>query len=171
MRVLFSLVFLLVVVATADAGPRSRGRSVGFQTAQSACPGGVCSFTTTPSFIQTSETAGVIQVAKSAQASDALDAVNAKRAGRGLAPYLRDEGLTAAAQSCAEHRASRRLFGHTSNDFQFLPPGASASAAGCAAYPAEYGWMSCCVYDSYRYAGAASVVGPDGRTYHHIFVR
>lgn len=102
---------------------------------------------------------------------DGLDEVNAKRAARGLRPFVRDEGLTQAARACAAFRAERGLFGHTGNDFAFVPPGASASSAGCAAYPASYGWMSCCVYESYTYAGAAWVTGRDGRRYMHLFVR
>ena len=103
--------------------------------------------------------------------SDALDEVNAKRAARGLRPYVRDEGLTQAARACAAFRAGHRLFGHTSNDFSFVPPGTAASSAGCAAYPASYGWMSCCVYENYTYGGAAWVMGPDGQRYMHLFVR
>ena len=102
---------------------------------------------------------------------DGLDEVNAKRAARGLRPFIRDEGLTQAAQACAAFRAANGLFGHTSNDFSFVPPGASASAAGCAAYPASYGWMSCCTYDGYTYGGAAWVTGRDGKRYMHLFVR
>jgi hypothetical protein len=104
-------------------------------------------------------------------AFDGLDEVNAKRAARGLAPFIRDEALTQAARSCAAYRASYRLFGHTSNDFAFVPAGSSASSAGCAAYPASYGWMSCCTYDGYTYAGAAWVMGPDGQRYMQLFVR
>lgn len=102
---------------------------------------------------------------------DGLDEVNAKRAARGLRPFVRDEGLTQAARACASFRAAHGLFGHTSNDFGFLPPGATASAAGCAAYPAQYGWMSCCTYDGYTYGGAAWVTGSDGKRYMHLFVR
>ncbi len=102
---------------------------------------------------------------------DGLDEVNAKRAARGLRPFIRDEGLTQAARTCARFRAANGLFGHTPNDFAFVPPGAFAASAGCAAYPAGYGWMSCCVYDNYTYAGAAWVTGRDGRRYMHLFVR
>jgi hypothetical protein len=102
---------------------------------------------------------------------DGLDEVNALRTRRGLRPFVRDEGLTQAARACAAHRAAYGLFGHTSNDFAFVPAGSWASSAGCAAYPASYGWMSCCVYDNYTYAGAAWVTGRDGRRYMHLFVR
>jgi len=102
---------------------------------------------------------------------DGLDEVNAKRAARGLRPYIRDEGLSQAAQACAAFRAQHGLFGHTSNDFGFVPAGTSASSAGCAAYPAGYGWMSCCTYDNYTYAGAAWVTGRDGQRYMQLYVR
>ena len=104
-------------------------------------------------------------------AGDGLDEVNAKRAARGLRPFIRDEGLTQAARSCAQFRAERGLFGHTGNDFAFVPAGSAASSTGCAAYPASFGWMSCCVYDNYTYAGAAWVTGRDGQRYMHLFVR
>lgn len=107
---------------------------------------------------------------------DGLDEVNAKRAARGLPPFARDDGLTRAAYDCARFRAARLMFGHTANDFAFVPPGCHAESAGCAAYPyaadgVTYGWMSCDTYDPYRYAGAAWVTGVDGRRFMHLFVR
>lgn len=107
---------------------------------------------------------------QAAAVPDALDEVNYKRALRGLRPFLRDPLLTVAARNTAVYRARYRMFGHTSNDFAFLPPGASADAAGCAAYTSDYGFLACCVYDDYQYAGAWSEMGPDGRVYHHLFV-
>lgn len=115
--------------------------------------------------------AGVVQASADSSVGDGLDEVNAKRMARGLRPFVRDEGLTQAARSCAQYRASYGLFGHTSNDFAFVPAGTYASSAGCAAYQAGFGWMSCCVYDNYTYAGAAWVTGRDGRRYMHLFVR
>jgi hypothetical protein len=113
----------------------------------------------------------VVLSSNSASAADALAQVNAQRAARGLPAYERDEALSVAAEAAARHRAERLLFGHCANDFAFLPAGVSADAAGCAAYPAEYGFMACATYDGYRWAGAASVPGRDGRVYHHLFVR
>jgi hypothetical protein len=115
--------------------------------------------------------APVVSAGYSGGAGDGLDEVNAKRAARGLRPFIRDAGLTQAASACAAFRAERGLFGHTSNDFAFLPPGATAASTGCAAYPASYGWMSCCVYEGYAFAGAAWVTGRDGRRYMHLLVR
>jgi hypothetical protein len=102
---------------------------------------------------------------------DGLAEVNAKRAARGLRPFLRDEGLSQAARACAQFRAARGLAGHTSNDFAFVPAGTHASSAGCAAAQPGFGWMSCCVYENYTYAGAAWVTGRDGQRYMHLFVR
>lgn len=113
--------------------------------------------------------------ARSPAADDALAEVNAKRAARGLRPFVRDEGLTRAALGAAQYRAARLMFGHATDhpmgDFRFLPPGVRAASAGCAAYPPRYGWMSCCVYENYTFAGAAWVTGRDGRRYMHLFVK
>jgi hypothetical protein len=119
----------------------------------------------------TTESTPATYDASGSSAFDGLDEVNAKRAARGLAPFIRDEGLMQAARACAAFRAQYGLFGHTSNDFAFVPAGTSAASAGCAAYPADHGWMSCCIYDGYTYAGAAWVTGRDGRRYMHLFVR
>lgn len=107
-------------------------------------------------------------------ADEALAEVNAYRAKRGLKPFIEDPGLTAAAKGAADYRARFHLFGHTEGgmgDFRFVPAGTKADAAGCAAYPARYGWMSCCADDNYTYAGAAWALGSDGKRYMHLFVR
>lgn len=103
--------------------------------------------------------------------SSALDEVNAARARRGLPPYVEDAALTAAAEGAAAFRAAHLIAGHTANDFAFLPAGATATAAGCAAWEPGLGWGSCCTYDSHRYAGAAWKTGRDGKRYMHLFVR
>ena len=106
---------------------------------------------------------------------DALDEVNAKRATRGLRPYIRDEGLTIAARACAKYRAERHMFGHAMDhpigDFRFLPKGVTAASAGCAAYPASYGWLSCDIWEPNRYGGAAWWPGTDGKRYMHLYIR
>lgn len=103
--------------------------------------------------------------------SDALHEVNAKRAQRGLRPYLHCPLLTMAANRCAELRARQRISGHLPNDFAHQPPGANASATGCAAWPPSMGWGSCAIYDRYTYAGAAYAYGADGLRYMHLFLR
>jgi hypothetical protein len=103
---------------------------------------------------------------------DALAEVNATRAQRGLRPYQHDPLLNQAAQACAKQRATRQISGHLpESDFHYLPSGASANAAGCAAWTPDWGWGACCTYDNYTYAGAAWVMGQDGRRYMHLFVR
>ena len=102
---------------------------------------------------------------------DALAEVNAARAARGLAPYLRDDNLTAGAKHVADFRAQRLIEGHTGNDFGGLPVGTTASASGCAAWQQGMGWGSCCTYERWTYAGAAYAIGRDGRRYMQLFVR
>lgn len=182
-RCLLAALALTTVATASDAGPlRRRSQSVYQPSYQptyqypSYAPsaGGYSANPVTPveyvsGYTPTSAGAGV--VVAGGVAGDGLDEVNAKRAARGLRPFVRDEGLSQAARACAEFRAANGLSGHTSNDFAFVPAGTSASSAGCAAYPASYGWMSCCVYENYTSAGAAYVTGRDGRRYMHLFVR
>ena len=174
--------YLLVTLAFAtltpesEAGPLLRRRAQPVYqspsyTQPAVTPAVESTSSYTPVATATDTATGEGQVVVSVAVGDGLDEVNAKRAGRGLRPFVRDEGLTQAAQACASFRAERLLFGHTSNDFAFVPAGASAGSAGCAAYPASYGWMSCCTYENYTYAGAAAVTGRDGKRYMHLFVR
>lgn len=103
--------------------------------------------------------------------NDALTEVNAERAKRGLKPFIHDALLTQGALACAKARAASHIHGHLSSDFDYLPSGAQATAAGCGALEPSWGWGTCCVFDSYTYAGAAWVMGSDGRRYMHIFCR
>ncbi|MCS6866645.1 MAG: hypothetical protein RMJ56_05430 [Gemmataceae bacterium] len=179
LRCLLALLAFAIVVVDASAGPLRR-RAATLPRYSNAPPVVVVAGTsaaaplTPATFTAQSSSlliAGTETAAVSGVSGDGLEEVNAKRAARGLPPFVRDDSLTQAAYACAAFRAQHGLFGHTANDFAFLPAGASASAAGCAAYPASYGWMSCCVYDHYTYAGAAWVMGADGRRYMHLFVR
>jgi hypothetical protein len=104
-------------------------------------------------------------------ATEALEEVNAKREERGLQKFIEDKSLTKAAKSCADFRAERLISGHTSNDFNAVPTGAKADAAGCAAWPPSMGWGSCCAYEHWKFAGAAWAMGRDGKRYMHLFVR
>lgn len=175
MRLLIlSATVLAAAVPPADAGPFRRARP-----ASSSCPGGSCpapvAFPAAPAAACPGGVCPVPAVTPAvtspADGTDALDEVNALRAARGLRPYLRDAGLTEGARRLAAARAERRLFGHTPNDFAYLPAGSSAACTGCAAYPPGYGWLSCAVYDGYTYAGAAWVMGSDGRRYMHLVLR
>jgi hypothetical protein len=106
-----------------------------------------------------------------ATAEEVLAEVNAARAKRGFPPFQFDEKLAEGAFKCAAYRAYTQTEGHTPNDFWFLPPGTHVRAAGCAAWPQGMGWGACCTYENWRYAGAAYVVGPDGKRYMHLMVR
>ena len=151
MRILIASVALLLSCSNSEAAGRLR-RQRYEAAAPSACVD--CSYSPV-----------------AAEAGDALEEVNAARAARGLRPFVRDESLTVAARLAASFRAAHRIAGHTDNDFRFLPSGASARAAGCGALEPSWGFRACCVYESWTYAGAATVRGSDGRLYHHLFVR
>ena len=177
---MFSLFLAVALALAAGVGDASaRPVRVTTRTAtveKTTCAGGVCqtSSATTESVRVSGPIAGVVvttEAATTAGAQEALDEVNAARAARGLPPFVRDDGLTQAALTIATQRASRRIAGHTANDFSGLPPGVSARAAGCAAWPPSLGWGSCCTYDRYTHAGAAWAIGGDGRRYMQLFVR
>lgn len=176
LRCLIVFTVLCVWAALAEAGPfRNRGA----KTTTSTCTTGSCSTFTTSTSGQLSCGPNGCTLASTSTSSEttfvasgtALDEVNAKRRAAGLNPLVEDPLLTAGAQAVAQHRAERLLFGHTDNDFAFLPRGAAARSAGCAAYEASYGWMSCCIRDAATYGGAAWVMGRDGKRYMHLFVR
>lgn len=118
-----------------------------------------------------SSTTKELQKSSNDVSGDAIDEVNALRAKRGLPPFQKDPLLCKAALACAQARASALNAGHTANDFAYLPSGAHAASAGCAAWPQEMGFGACCVYDNYSVAGAAWVIGRDGLRYCHLYVR
>lgn len=158
MRFLLALA-ALVIAGDTMARPFQRSRQrYSYETSTKTTPRGTIT-RTTESF------------RSSGPVADALGEVNAARAARGLKPFLRDEGLMQAARDAAQDRAVRRIAGHTSNDFAYLPPGSFASAAGCAALAPSWGFQACCQYENWTYAGAATIRGTDGRLYHHLFVR
>jgi hypothetical protein len=155
MRLFLISTLFFTLSADVTAGPRWRARS---------------SYQATPAPILRFESTAVATTADGTT-GDALAEVNAARASRGLPPFLHDEGLAQAARTCAELRAQYLLAGHTANDFAALPPGSTASAAGCGALEPSWGWGTCCTYENCRYAGAAVVTGRDGRRFMHLFVR
>lgn len=151
-----AMVLIACTSLTADAGPSRRKPSRKQQSSEAVQP-------SQPATPYTGDKTG---------SADALDEVNAERAARGLRPFIKDELLTQAANIAAERRASRLIRGHLpESDFSCVPAGGVASAAGCGALEPSWGWGSCCTYDNYSYAGAAWVMGRDGRRYMHLFVR
>lgn len=158
---MLSLSLLLTITCESDAGGR-RSRRFQQQSWQHAA---------SLVMVQYDAPAASAATSTATRSDDALDEVNATRAQRGLKPFVRDEQLTVAAREAAKQRAARLLAGHLESDFACLPDGASATAAGCAAWEPSWGWGACCTYDNYTYAGAAWVMGRDGRRYMHLFVR
>lgn len=180
----FSIVFVVLILGmqtAAEAGrfrrnvktiPATASKTVSrpaqvTQVANSAQTGPTVQSASHSTTVETSKT-----VPENVQeVNDALAEVNAARAKRGLRPFQHDPQLTQAALQCAQIRASRRIAGHLANDFAYLPAGTTARSAGCGAMEPSWGWGTCCTYENYTYAGAAWVMGADGKRYMHLFVR
>ena len=116
---------------------------------------------------------GASYTGSAAGADDAMEELNAYRTARGLRPLINDPLLNKAALACAKQRAARGIHGHLpESDFSYLPSGAQATSAGCGALEPSWGWATCCMDDrNITYAGAAWVMGSDGRRYMHMFCR
>ena len=165
--------FALAMFAPAsDAGPFRRwvARHSHHAPVSRVYPANVSSSVPAPTY----RTSGAA-VQSGGQEGDGLAEVNARRARSGLPPLLRDEGLSRAARDCAAYRAARLMFGHVTHgmgDFAFCRYGSMARFTGCAAYTAEYGWLSCGVEDrTATHAGAWYVVGADNKRYMSTFYR
>jgi len=160
-------------VAHASAACSSSGCSVAAPASVCHDPSGNCA-ASTPTTPKSPDPAPNAATPSVITPNAALAEVNARRADRGLRPYIYDPALTEAARSAATYRARLRIRGHVPGglgDFQFLPAGAHAPTAGCGALEPHWGFQTCAMYDRYTYAGAASVPGDDGLIYHHLFVR
>lgn len=169
----FFAAITFVTEATVEAGrPFRRNRQSQNVATQPAPVVRQSSYSVVPATATTAATAAAVTTASAtAHQDDALAEVNAERAKRGLRPFLPDPLLNQAARMCASIRASKRIEGHLPNDFSYLPSGTSARSAGCGALEPSWGWGTCCTYDNYTYAGAAWVMGADGKRYMHLFVR
>lgn len=171
------LLLVCMVASESHAGPPRRSRRQIAAPNCVQCSGDSCSITTTapPEPVTRAANAGQKSTeapkSSASECAEALDEVNAARVARGLKPFVHDPLLSKAAYACAKTRAASHIHGHLQSDFAYLPSGASARAAGCGALDTSWGWGTCCTYDNYTYAGAAWVMGSDGRRYMHLFVR
>lgn len=134
------------------------------------CPNGNCaaSVPATPKPVTAAKSIAPATV------GDPLAQVNARRAAAGLRPYVLDPGLQHAATACVQYRARLRIRGHViggMGDFQFVPAGTQASAAGADGPGATAEFATCAMYDGYTAAGAASAQDANGNWYHQLFVR
>lgn len=161
MRYVVAALLVAVFVVDVQAGGKRRSRR-GYQPVQSTQFVEYAPAVAVP--VESSTPTGT-------SCAEALDEVNAERTKRGLRPFIHDPELSKAAFSCAKARSASHIHGHLASDFAYLPSGASASSAGCGALEPSWGWGTCCTYDNYTYAGAAWVMGDDGRRYMHLFVR
>ena len=104
-------------------------------------------------------------------AYDAMDELNAQRTRRGLRPFIKDLGLTLAAEKVAAYRAANHVMLHTRNDFSFVPQGSRASVAG-AGYGTSNQFLTCfCDSSNYQYAGAAYAYDDSGNRLMHLYAR
>lgn len=171
MRYVLMAAFVFFAVATdVEAGPVRRSRQSSGRTATPA-PAVPAAPIAAPIPEAKSATPAVEKAATVNGVDDALAEVNAARAKRGLAPFLPDPQLNQAARTCAKIRAASFIEAHLASDFAYVPAGTTATSAGCGALEPSWGWGTCCTYDNYTYAGAAWVMGADGKRYMHLFVR
>lgn len=102
--------------------------------------------------------------------AECLEMCNARRALLGLFPLQYDIALSELAEREAQAQASKRRMGHVNG----CPSPARNAGVGYTSrsdYQGRY-FNSCyCITRSHRYAGAAVVVGRDGRTYYALMVR
>lgn len=174
MKSAISIVLVLAVGCVCEAKDRRQRRSSqGWTQQQPAVISSAPAVSTTESTTRVEHSTKKVDPSSVAVegSTDALAEVNAERAKRGLPAFIHDPLLNQAANACAKLRAASHIHGHLSSDFDQLPSGASATAAGCGALEPSWGWGTCCTYDNYTYAGAAWVMGSDGRRYMHLFVR
>ena len=173
---LAACLFVFCLVSVCHAAPPSCGRECKAKAAfKPNCLSKGCSCADKCDCQRLGRCSAKCKCATSNRAYDALDQLNAQRKARGLRPYIRDEGLTRGAMAAAKYRAQHLIQGHVmwgGGDFAFLPRGVHAPVAGCAAWPNDGQFGSCEMYGTrYRYAGAATCIGPNGQAFHHLFCR
>lgn len=99
----------------------------------------------------------LLAMASFAQAS-AMDEVNHWRKKNGLRPFIEVPWMTTAAQKKAEWRAARLLKrGHQG------PACPRGCREGTGTGTPSWGWITCCMNQSGKYAGAGIALGVDGK--------
>ena len=96
----------------------------------------------------------------------ALGEVNLWRIKNGLPPLVEDKELTLFAQHKAEYRAARLL--KDSHEGPHHPEGCREGTGE--AHP-SWGWLTCVMEESGKYAGAGVAIGTDGERYMVLVVR
>ncbi len=111
----------------------------------------------------------LLMVAAVPAGAAAIDEVNYwrkhNRHGR-LPAFVEDKALTKFAQRKAEFRAARGL----KDGHQGLKPPDGCREGTAEALP-MFGWISCCMEETGRYAGAGVAIGDDGERYMVLVVR
>ena len=107
----------------------------------------------------------VLLLSSTAKAA-AIDEVNLWRTKNGLTPFMEDKSLTRFAQRKAEYRAARLMKdGHQGPR---CPPGCRE---GTGEARARWGWLTCVMEETGKYAGAGVAIGADGERYMVLIVR
>lgn len=99
-------------------------------------------------------------------AASGIEEVNLWRSRNGLPRFEEDKRLTRFAQYKAEWRASRLLQnGHQG------PRCPADCREGTGEATSDWGWLTCVMEETGRYAGAGVAIGPDGQRYMVLVVR
>jgi len=104
-------------------------------------------------------------VASRLSEASGMDEVNYWRTANGLKPFREVPWMKAFAQTKAEYRAARLL--KDGHDGPRCPAGCRE---GTAEATAEFGWLSCCMEETGKWAGAGLAIGADGDRYMVLIV-
>ena len=96
----------------------------------------------------------------------ALDEVNLWRNKNGLPPLVEDKELTLFAQHKAEYRAARLL-----KDGHHGPRHPEGCREGTGEADPSWGWLTCVMEETGKYAGAGVAIGADGERYMVLVLR
>lgn len=95
----------------------------------------------------------------------AIEEVNYWRIKNGLPAFTEVPWMTVAAQAKAEYRAARGL-----KDGHDGPRRPEGCREGTGEATPQWGWLTCCMEETGRYAGAGVAVGADGERYMVLIV-
>ena len=107
----------------------------------------------------------LIGLACSTAHATAMQEVNYWRARNGLPAFVEVPWITASAQAKAEYRAARCL-----KDGHDGPKHPAGCREGTGEATSMWGWLTCCMEETGKYAGAGVSIGADGERYMVLMV-